>query len=69
MKWTPILHGIAAIAGIAGLLSLIGAWIASVYGTFLGLDQTHLFNDANALLLTSIAFGVGTLIHLKKEKS
>ena len=66
MKWSPILHGIAAVAGIVGALALIAAWIAG-QGTFFGLPQEHFFEDAKALLLVSIAFGIGTLIHLKEE--
>jgi len=68
MKWSPILHNIAAIAGIAGALSLVGAWIAGTNGLFLSMSQAHLFQDANGLLLTSIAFGVGSLIHMQQEK-
>ena len=66
MKWSPILHMIAAIAGVLGVLALISAWIAG-RGTFLGMTQAHLFEDTKALLLVSIAFGIGTLIHLKEE--
>ena len=66
MRWSPLLHGVAATAGIVGLLALIAAWIAG-QGTFLGLPQEHFFEDAKALLLVSIAFGIGTLIHLKGE--
>ncbi|MCH8049594.1 hypothetical protein IH979_02690 [Patescibacteria group bacterium] len=68
MKWSPILHGIAAISGVLGALSLIGAWIAGSAGTFLGFSQAHLFEDAQSLLLVSIAFGVGTIIHQRLEK-
>jgi len=68
MKWSPILHGISAIAGIVGVLALIGAWIAGGEGSVLGIDQAHLFEDAKGLFLASIAFGVGTLIHLQEEK-
>ena len=67
MKWSPILHGFAAIAGIVGTLSLLAAWIAAD-GTFLGFTQAHFFEDAKALLLVSIAFGIGTLVHLHEEK-
>ena len=67
MKWSPILHGISAIAGIVGALALIGAWIATSQGTFMGFSEGHLFNDAMSLLLVSVAFGIGTLIHLKEE--
>jgi len=66
IKWSPILHSIAAIAGIVGVLALIVAWIVRD-GTFFGLTQAHFFEDAKALLLVSIAFGIGTLIHLKEE--
>ena len=66
MKWSPTLHGISAISGIVGALALIGAWIAGT-GTFLGFSQEHLFNDSVSLLLVSIAFGIGTLIHMQEE--
>ena len=69
MKWSPILHGVSAIAGIAGFVSLIGAWIATGSAdTVFGLNEAHLFSDANALLLVSVAFGIGTMIHMQKEK-
>jgi len=69
MKWSPILHNIAWISGVLGILALIAAWIAgSGGGTFLGFTQAHFFEDTKALLLVSIAFGIGTLIHLKEER-
>ena len=67
MKWSPTLHGISAVSGILGALALIGAWIAGT-GTFLGFSQEHLFEDAKALLLVAIAFGIGTLIHQNEER-
>ena len=66
MKWSPILHGISAIAGIIGFLSLVGAWLAD--GNFPNFSQQHLFNVAIGLLLTSIAFGIGTIIHQNEER-
>lgn len=68
IKWSPILHFIAMISGIVGALALIAAWIATFSGSFLGLSEEHLFNDAKTLLLVSIAFGIGTLIHHNEEK-
>jgi len=68
MKWSPILHGVSATTGILGVLALIGAWIATANTSFLGLSEEHLFNDAIVLLLGSIAFGIGTLIHQSEEK-
>tara|TARA_Y100000310_G_C20612034_1_gene778516 strand:- start:476 stop:682 length:207 start_codon:yes stop_codon:yes gene_type:complete len=68
MKWSPLLHGISAIAGVVGLLALFAAWIAAIQGSFLGFSEVHLFNDAKTLLLVSISFGIGTLIHLHGEE-
>ena len=68
MKWTPILHGIAATAGVLGLLALILWWISLGTGWApFGVTPDHIYRDATALLLTSVAFGIGTLIHLKRE--
>lgn len=67
MKWSKLLHGVAAISGFGGILALFGAWIATSRGSFLGQTEQHLFNDAQALLLASIAFGIGTLLHQRNE--
>ena len=67
MKMSHILHGVADIAGIVGLLALIGAWSVGD-GTFLGMSQDHLFKDTMSILLVSIAFGVLALIHQNEEK-
>jgi len=70
MKWSPILHGIAAVAGVMGLLVLIGWWI--VLGIQTGFSTMfspeHMYDDAIALLLVSIAFGIGALIHQRQER-
>ena len=68
IKWSPILHGIAFSTAMVGVLALVGAWIATARGTFLGVSEEHLFNDAISLLLVSIAFGIGTLMHQNEEK-
>ena len=67
MKWSPILHNVAFISGILGVLALVAAWISTLNGSFLGLSQAHFFEDAKTLLLVSIAFGIGTLIHQNEE--
>ena len=54
-------------AGILGTAALLGAWIAGE-SAFLGFSQEHLYNDAKTLLLVSIAFGIGTLIHMQEER-
>lgn len=71
MKWSPILHGISAVSGIAGFLVLITWWIVLAlkngFSTMFSAD--HLYDDAVVLLLLSIAFGVGTLIHQLQERN
>ena len=68
MKWSPILHGIAAIAGILGIVTLLGFWIASANAGINPFSREHLYDDTIAILLVSIAFGIGALIHQKQEK-
>lgn len=67
MKWSPILHGIAAVSGIVGFLSLVFWWIVLFAEGASPLSAEHLYNDAIALLLLSIAFGVGALVHQGQE--
>ncbi|MCP6720295.1 MAG: hypothetical protein KJI72_03205 [Patescibacteria group bacterium] len=69
MKWSPILHGVAAIAGILGVLALLSFWFGLATGTtFLGNTPEHAYDDAVVMLLVSIAFGIGTLIHQRQEE-
>ncbi len=69
MKWSPVLHAVSAIAGILGLLALLSFWFGLLTGTtFLGNTPEHAYDDAVGMLLVSIAFGIGTLIHLQGEK-
>ncbi|MCH7598073.1 hypothetical protein IID27_03515 [Patescibacteria group bacterium] len=56
-------------ASIAGGLALIGAWIAGADSTFIGHSQGRLYNDTEAFLLISIAFGIGTLIRQNEERN
>ena len=69
MKWSPILHGISATAGIVGALALISWWTALLRGgTLFGMSAELAFDDAVVLFLMSIAFGIGTLIHQREEE-
>jgi len=68
VKWSPILHGISAVAGILGFLVLIMWWAVLLKNGVLFFSAEHLYDDAIAFLLLSIAFGIGTLIHQKQEQ-
>lgn len=68
MKWSPLLHTIAALAGVFGVIAIFAGWILGFRGTLFGLSQAHLFNNGMMLLLISIAFGIGTLIHQREEQ-
>ena len=67
MKWSPILNGVAAISGVVGFLVLVMWWVALFREGTSPFSAEHLYDDAIALLLLSIAFGIGTLIHQKQE--
>ena len=67
MKRSSLLHGAMILAGIAGFIALIGAWLAGESGTFLGLSQGHLFFDALNLQVVAVSAGVCTLIYIKRE--
>lgn len=68
IKWSPILHWVSLIAAILGVVAFIGASFAALTGgPIIGLSEEHLFNDTASLLLLSIAFGIGTLIHMQLE--
>jgi len=68
MKWSPILHGISAVAGIVGFLALVIWWVVLFKAGTPFFSAEHLYDDAIAFLLLSIAFGIGTLIHQREEK-
>jgi len=71
MKWSPLLHGVSAIAGILGVLVLLGWWIAlaKAVGFSTMFSPEHMYDDAVVLLLVSIAFGIATLIHQQQESN
>jgi len=70
IKWSPILHGIAAVSGVVGALALLSWWILllATEGFSLFLSPEHAYNDAVILFLASIAFGIGALVHQNKER-
>lgn len=70
MKWSPILHGIAAVTGVVGAGVVVWWWItlARTEGFSFMFTTEHMYDDARILFLASIAFGIGTLIHMKLER-
>ncbi len=69
MKLSKWMHVVSIIVAILGPIMLIGAWIAGENGTFFGLSQTHLFNDAIVFELIAIAASICTLVRLQLEKN
>jgi hypothetical protein len=69
-KWASTLHRISAIAGILGVVVVIGWWIVllRLNGFSLLFEPDHMYKDATILLLISIAFGIGALIHHYEER-
>ncbi len=52
-----------------GIVAFLGASIVALTSNpILGLSEEHLFNDTASFFLMSIAFGIGTIIHMKLEK-
>ncbi len=68
MKWSQILHGIAALSGIVGFLALIVWWVVLFRAGTPFFSAEHIYDDAIALFLLSIAFGIGALIHQQQER-
>lgn len=69
MKWSPILHGIAAVSGVLGFGALVIFWFAAANDGVNLFSQDHAYKDAVVLFLASIAFGIGALIHQRLEKT
>ena len=68
VKWSLILHGIAALSGVAGFLALIVWYVVLFREGVSFFSAEHVYNDAVVFLLLSIAFGIGALIHQNKER-
>ena len=69
MKWSPLLHGIAAVSGILGVGALVIFWFAAANDGVSFFSQDHAYKDAVVLFLASIAFGIGALIHQRVDKT
>ncbi len=68
MKLSKIFHVIGAIAGLVGVIMLLGAWNAGTSGTTFGSTQPHLFMDAIVLVLIAIWMQLATMHHMKLEE-
>ena len=69
MKLSRVLHMVAFISVMLGVLALFSFWFGLSTGTtFLGNTPAHAYDDAIAFLLVSIAFGIGALVHQNEEK-
>ncbi|TAK58580.1 hypothetical protein EPO14_01920 [Patescibacteria group bacterium] len=68
MKISKILHVVSVIVGVAGIVALVGAYIAGPSGTVFGLNQNHLFIDAGIRILIAIWLQLATLHHMTLEK-
>lgn len=68
MKKSSFIHGVSIVAGIWGVLALIGAWLAGEGGTIFGFSQQHCYLDAIILTLISISAGVCALYRRQLEK-
>lgn len=68
MKISKVLHVVSVMAGLLGVIALIGAWCANKQGLILGMDETHLFRDATVLVLIAIWLQLGTMHHMKLEE-
>lgn len=61
-----IAAGFGRLSSILAVLALLGAWYTQLTGAdFLGMSQTHLFNDAIVLLLLGIVSLLDAQLHSK----
>jgi hypothetical protein len=67
MRLSKLIHLVNILVGIVGVFCLIGAWLAGDAVHFLGLSQSHLFNDAIVLELIAIAASICTLVRIQLE--
>lgn len=68
MKLSKVFHVVTIIVGLAGVVALVGAYIAGPTGTILGFTQEHLFKDAGIRILLAILLQLATMHHMKLEE-
>ena len=68
MKYSSVMHATMIVAGIAGGIALLGAWIAGEGGIFLGLSAGFFYTNALNLQIVAISAGICTLVRRNMEK-
>lgn len=68
MKLSKLFHVLSVIAGVAGIVALVGAYSAGPNGTVFGFSQNHLFIDAGIQILIAIWLQLATLHHMMLER-
>lgn len=68
MKLSKIFHLLSIGAGVAGIIALVGAYIAGPNGTVMGFTQNHLFIDAGIRMLVAIWLQLAALHHMKLDE-
>lgn len=62
------MHVASIILGFAGIIALVGAYIAGPQGAIFGFSQDHLFIDAGLRILLAIWFQLAAIHHMKLEE-
>ncbi|MBY0512217.1 MAG: hypothetical protein K2P94_18945 [Rhodospirillaceae bacterium] len=61
-----VMVALGRVSVFLALIALVSAWVTEFTGgTFVGLSQQHLFNDAIALSLVGVAFFLDAYWHAK----
>lgn len=62
------MHLAMIVASILGGVALVGAWLASNTGAFLGISAGFLYTNAMNLQLVAISAGICTIVRRNIEK-
>jgi hypothetical protein len=68
MKYSAIMHAVMIGTGILGGVALIGGWLASGSGAFLGIPAGLFYTNAMNLQLVAISAGICTIVRRNIEK-
>lgn len=68
MKYSSIMHSVMIVSGALGFVALVGGWLASNTGVFLGLPVGLLYTNALNLQVVAVSAGICTLVRRQMEK-